>query len=85
VATVEIRFELPAGAELADLAALAGGRPGRNGDRVSIEVVDPTAALHALTGWALDRGVPLGRLEVSRPSLEDVYLSLTGDDEPGPA
>ena len=81
VATVEIRFELPAGAVLAELAALAGGRPGRNGDRVSIEVAEPTAALHALTGWALDRGVPLGRLEVSRPSLEDVYLSLTSDDD----
>jgi ABC-2 type transport system ATP-binding protein len=84
-AVVEIRFELPEGAELAELAALAGGRPGRNGDRVSIEVAEPTAALHALTGWALERGVGLGRLEVLRPSLEDVYLSLTSDDEREPA
>jgi ABC-2 type transport system ATP-binding protein len=65
------------------LAALAGGRAGRNGDRVSIEVAEPTAALHALTGWALERGVRLGRLEVSRPTLEDVYLALTADDERG--
>ena len=56
--TVEIRFELPDGVALAELAPLAGGQPGRNGDRVSIEVAEPTAALHALTGWALDRGVP---------------------------
>jgi ABC-2 type transport system ATP-binding protein len=84
-AVVEIRFELPEGAELAALAALAGGRPGRNGDRVSIEVAEPTAALHALTGWALERGLDLARLEVLRPSLEDVYLSLTTDDEREPA
>ena len=34
-------------------------------------------ALNALTGWALERGVALEGLEVSRPSLEDVYLELT--------
>jgi ABC-2 type transport system ATP-binding protein len=79
--SVEIRFELPAGIALAELAQLAGGQPGRNGDRVSIQVAEPVAALHALTGWALERGVDLGRLEVSRPSLEDVYLALTTDDE----
>jgi ABC-2 type transport system ATP-binding protein len=33
--------------------------------------------LHDLTGWALERGVELRRLEVVRPSLEDVYLALT--------
>ena len=37
-----------------------------------------TAALHQLTGWALDHQIRLDGLEVSRPSLEDVYLSLTG-------
>jgi ABC-2 type transport system ATP-binding protein len=38
---------------------------------------DLTAALHRLTGWALDNGVDLDGLSVSRPSLEDVYLQLT--------
>ena len=38
----------------------------------------PTQALHELTGWALDRGLTLDRLTVDRPSLEDVYLGLTG-------
>jgi ABC-2 type transport system ATP-binding protein len=33
--------------------------------------------LHDLTGWALGQGVELRRLEVVRPSLEDVYLALT--------
>jgi len=48
---------------------------------------DLTTTLHRLTGWALEQHVQLTGLEVIRPSLEDVYLSLTGDPpEPaGPA
>ena len=46
-----------------------------------LEVDDPVGPLHRLSGWALDAGVALDGLEVTRPSLEDVYLSLTG---PGP-
>jgi len=38
---------------------------------------DVVRDLHRLTGWALDSGVSLEGLEVIRPSLEDVYLSLT--------
>jgi hypothetical protein len=38
---------------------------------------DVTAALHQLTRWALDHQISLDGLEVSRPTLEDVYLSLT--------
>jgi ABC-2 type transport system ATP-binding protein len=41
---------------------------------------EPTAALHRLTGWAIERGVALHGLEVRRPSLEDVYLELTGGE-----
>ena len=33
--------------------------------------------LHELTGRALERGEELEGLEVTRPSLEDVYLELT--------
>jgi ABC-2 type transport system ATP-binding protein len=35
------------------------------------------ADLHRITGEALERGVDLEGLEVTRPSLEDVYLELT--------
>ena len=42
---------------------------------------EPTKIVHELTGWALDHGVTLEVLEVSRPSLEDVYLELTGGEE----
>jgi ABC-2 type transport system ATP-binding protein len=44
---------------------------------VTVETAEPARALHELTGWALRRGVPLDRLTVDRPSLEDVYLRLT--------
>ncbi|MFG1871539.1 ABC transporter ATP-binding protein [Micromonospora arborensis] len=46
---------------------------------VTLEVDDATEALHRLTGWALARGTSLHRLAVEQPTLEDVYLSLTGD------
>jgi ABC-2 type transport system ATP-binding protein len=49
----------------------------RRGEDVSIETDDPVTALHELTGRALEEGFELEGLEVSRPSLEDVYLSLT--------
>lgn len=41
---------------------------------------EPTADLNRLTSWALDRGAELDGLEVRRPTLEDVYLRLTGED-----
>jgi hypothetical protein len=40
---------------------------------------DVVADLHRLTGWALANSVTLDGLEVTRPTLEDVYLSLTGE------
>ena len=45
-----------------------------------IRAEDPTRPLHELTGWSLERGVALTTLEVSRPSLEDVYLEITGGE-----
>jgi len=50
---------------------LSGGR------RVEHRTDDPTDLLHRLTGDALARGEPLEGLDVSRPTLEDVYLELT--------
>ena len=48
---------------------------------VEVRVDDPVVALHDLTGWAIERGLPLEGLEVIRPSLEDVYLALTGEPD----
>jgi ABC-2 type transport system ATP-binding protein len=40
---------------------------------------DPVRTLNSLTAWAIDRSEPLDGLEVRRPSLEDVYLELVGE------
>jgi ABC-2 type transport system ATP-binding protein len=51
------------------------------GRRVEHHTDDPTDLLHRLTGDALQRGERLVGLEVARPTLEDVYLELTQEDE----
>ncbi|HET7121698.1 MAG TPA: ABC transporter ATP-binding protein [Solirubrobacterales bacterium] len=50
---------------------------------VELRTSDPVRALHELTGAALERGESLEGLEVTRPSLEDVYLELTAAAEAG--
>jgi len=50
-----------------------------NGEQVSVETATPVADLHELTGRAVAQGLELEGLEVTRPNLEDVYLSLTGE------
>jgi ABC-2 type transport system ATP-binding protein len=52
-----------------------------DGRRVEVETDDPTELLHRVTGEALARGERLENLTVSRPTLEDVYLELTAEDE----
>jgi ABC-2 type transport system ATP-binding protein len=50
----------------------------REGEReVVVETRTPVQTLHELTGAALAKGEELEGLEVTRPSLEDVYLQLT--------
>jgi len=75
-AATEIRFRLPDGAPVELPLAIAGGAEVDNG-AVSVRSENPVEALHALTEWALERGIELSELEVRRPSLEDVYLELT--------
>jgi len=76
---VRIRYRPPSGAEL---PASLGGVTKVDGF-VEVTVDDPVVALHDLTGWAIERGLPLDGLEVIRPSLEDVYLALTRQAEGG--
>ena len=92
-AQTQIRFVLPAGCLAADLPAWArppvdpaaepaagpAARP-EPGDLVTVAVSEPTRALHELTSWALQRGLVLDQLTVEPPSLEDVYIHLTGKE-----
>ncbi len=76
-----IRFSLPAVVAPEDLPALPVERRSVEGDRVVLETREPVRAVHQLTGWALERDVALVHFSVTQPSLEDIYLELTG---PGP-
>lgn len=51
--------------------------------RVRIDTSDSLVTLHELTNWAIETGVSLPELNVARPTLEDVYLELTKDDDAG--
>ncbi|HZR94601.1 MAG TPA: ABC transporter ATP-binding protein [Gaiellaceae bacterium] len=53
----------------------------RDGEDVLVRTSEPTRVLHELTGDAVAQGVELERLEVRRPTLEEVYLSLLGTDD----
>ena len=50
---------------------------------VEVSTENPTRDLHALTAWAVNGGHTLEDLTVTRPSLEDVYLELTGQGTKG--
>jgi ABC-2 type transport system ATP-binding protein len=43
-----------------------------------LETATPTRTLHELTSWATGASVELAELEVTRRSLEEIYLDLTG-------
>jgi ABC-2 type transport system ATP-binding protein len=49
------------------------------GEEVVVETTTLVATLHELTGAALASGEELEGLEVTRPTLEDVYLELTAE------
>jgi ABC-2 type transport system ATP-binding protein len=75
-AKTEIRFTV-AGVALDDLPL----QPVRTvGSTVEIHSDLPTQDLNVLTSWALAREVELEGLSVTRPSLEDIYLELTGEE-----
>ena len=54
-----------------------------DGRRVEHQTDDPTELLHRLTRDALARGERLDGLEVTRPTLEEVYLDLTRKGDAG--
>jgi ABC-2 type transport system ATP-binding protein len=69
-----ISFRLPAGVAASEVP----GEPLADADgAVTLSTANPLGLLNELTGWALARGVDLDGLEVTRPTLEDIYLELT--------
>ena len=71
-----IRFVLPEGVGAEELPITASTV---EGDMVEVSAESATRALHELTTWAIGKDLELEQLQVTRPSLEDVYLELTDD------
>ena len=74
-ASTRIRFRLADGLKPPESFAAR-----RDGSAWEIEASRATQVLHELTRWALGTEAELVDLEVSRRSLEDVYLQLTAEE-----
>jgi ABC-2 type transport system ATP-binding protein len=77
--TTTISFTLPDHVQARDLPPGLSRliEPGPGGSAV-VHSQSPLAHLRLLGNWAAGRGFDLPDLEVHRPALEEVYLSLTG-------
>ena len=73
-----IRFHVPDGRPPPPTVSGATTQPDGS---IEIRTEDPTRVVHELTAWALEQGYAFDPLEVTQPSLEDVYLDLTGGQE----
>jgi ABC-2 type transport system ATP-binding protein len=78
LADAQIAFALPPGVTRVELPVAIRDRVHEDaGGRLALPSATVAADLHDLSGWALERKLELDDLEVTRPTLEDVYLRLT--------
>jgi ABC-2 type transport system ATP-binding protein len=73
-----VRVGTPAELTSADLQTEIRYR--QDGEDVLVRTDEPTRVLAELTSAAVARGEELEGLQVRRPSLEEVYLALTGEE-----
>ena len=74
----QIAFSLPDTSPGTELPSALSMRVTRQPDgRLLLPSRRVTADLYTLVGWALEHDLELDDLEVTRPTLEDVYLQLT--------
>jgi len=75
-----IRFTLPSSTPASELpSALTEAVVSESDGRIEAETGSPLPWIGTLAAWAAERGLDLTDLEVTRPTLEDVYLKLTED------
>jgi ABC-2 type transport system ATP-binding protein len=79
-----ISFRLPNGTSPAALPAGLELQGDANGGW-TVTTESSVEVLHRLTGWALENSIDLDGLQVRRPTLEDVYLELTGASDEAPS
>ena len=81
-----IRFTMPDGHGAGELPDLPGAEVEVDEGRVVIRTRDALSVTARVTGWAVDHALDLAAFSVTQPTLEDVYLELTGEpDEVGAA
>jgi ABC-2 type transport system ATP-binding protein len=81
VRPAEIRFALPPEWSLGDLPNVPSERRSLDGDHIVVQTREPVVAAQRITTWALERDVELGHFSVTQPTLEDIYLELTGSPD----
>jgi ABC-2 type transport system ATP-binding protein len=80
-AATRIVFQIPAAAkDLVGAALQEPLEPKANG-RVSVSTTEPLAELERPAHWSRTTATPITDLEVTRPSLEEIYLALTGSTQ----
>ena len=80
-AAAVVRFHAPDGVAPAAIADAAGAPVEVDGELVIIRADDPQRVLYGLLAWAERRRLSLAGLEVTRPTLEDMFLELTAQGE----
>jgi ABC-2 type transport system ATP-binding protein len=73
-----VSFRLPDGTSPGSVPLPRGAETSDGGAFITFETATPTADLAPILAWASLQRIELEGLSVSRPSLEDVYLDLTG-------
>jgi ABC-2 type transport system ATP-binding protein len=75
-----VTFDLPGSTTASDLPPFAhDASVDVAGRTVRVTATDLVAASHAVTTWALEHNLELAGFQVTRPSLEDIYLSIIGE------
>jgi ABC-2 type transport system ATP-binding protein len=79
-----IRFRLPPGSSAGTVGSETGARVSIAGEVATIRATDPQPVLYRLTSWAERERLTVAGLEVTRPTLEEMFLELTSDHEDTP-
>lgn len=77
--STSVKLTLPEGVGPGELDGVLPSGAVVAGLQVSFDTETPTADMHRLTSWATQRSIELEGLSVTRPSLEDAFLSLAGE------
>jgi ABC-2 type transport system ATP-binding protein len=78
---VVVRFRLPGGVTADAIRAACDVDPQVSGAEVTLKTDHPQPTLYKLMGWAEEHHIELEGIEVTRPSLDDVFLGLTAEEQ----